>query len=83
MTEKQQRNFLTPAEVVARWDGAITTGTLANWRSKSTPAKPVGPAFQKFGTRVRYPLAAVEAYERANHVGAANDNNQASGEAAA
>lgn len=63
--------FLTPAQVVARWGGAVTTGTLANWRSRQ-----VGPAFQKFGSRVRYTLAAVEAYERANAVGAANDNEQ-------
>lgn len=75
MAEVQtQPKFLTPAEVVRRWNHAVTTGTLANWRSKSTPENQVGPAFQKFGTRVRYPLAAIEAYEHANAVGAANDN---------
>lgn len=69
--------FLTPAQVVERWNGAVTTGTLANWRSKSTTAAPVGPAFQKFGSRVRYPLAAIEAYEAANAVGVvANDNSE-------
>lgn len=60
--------FLTPEQVVTRWNSAVTVGTLANWRSKKK-----GPAFQKFGSKVRYPLAAVEAFERANFVGA-NDN---------
>lgn len=63
--------FLTPAQVVERWNGAVTTGTLANWRSKGT-----GPAFQRFGSRVRYTLDAIEAYERANTASGAvaNDN---------
>lgn len=74
----EQPKFLTPAQVVARWNDAVTAGTLANWRSRSTKAAPVGPAFQKFGSRVRYPLAAVQAYEAANAVGtAANDNTEA------
>jgi hypothetical protein len=60
--------FLTPAQVVERWGNAVTTGTLANWRCRS-----IGPAFQKFGSRVRYTLAAVEKYER-DHVVGANDN---------
>lgn len=75
MTNEQPK-FLTPAQVVARWNGAVTTGTLANWRSKKE-----GPAFQKFGSRVRYPLAAVEAYESANTTGAANDNTPTTGAA--
>lgn len=62
--------FLTPQQVVTRWNGAVTLGTLANWRHKKK-----GPGYQKFGTKVRYPLAAVEAYERENAVnGHANDN---------
>lgn len=58
--------YLTPAQLVERWNGAVTTGTLANWRSRSA-----GPAFQKFGSRVRYPLSAVLAYEKQNTHGAA------------
>lgn len=73
---KNTPQFLTPAQVEARWNKAVTTGTLANWRSKSKPGHLVGPAFQKFGSRVRYPLAAIEAYERANTV-AANDSQGA------
>lgn len=53
--------FLSPADVVARWGSAVTTGTLANWRSRGE-----GPPFQKFGSRVRYPLAALVEWEAAN-----------------
>lgn len=80
MKDEAPKKYLTPAQVVERWGDAVTTGTLANWRSKSTTENPVGPGFQKFGSRVRYPLAAVEAYERAGlvpGVGAANDNTEA------
>lgn len=51
-------NYLTAAELVARWKNAVTTGTLSNWRSKG-----IGPAFTKFGRSVRYPLESVVAYE--------------------
>lgn len=64
----QPAEYLTPAELAKRWNGAVTTGTLANWRSKGT-----GPAFAKFGSRVRYPLAKVIAWEAVNLHGA-NDN---------
>lgn len=74
MTEAK---FLTPAELVERWAGAVTLGTLANWRSRCKPGRQVGPAFQKIGSRVLYPLAAVMAYESANLVGAMNDNKAA------
>lgn len=67
------QTYLTPAELVARWNGAVTTGTLANWRSKGK-----GPAFQKFGSNVRYPIAKLEAYEK-EHM---NDNTQAKESAA-
>lgn len=64
--------YLTPAELSKRWGGAVTTGTLANWRSKGS-----GPAFAKFGSRVRYPLAMVVEWETANlHLVGANDNTE-------
>lgn len=66
MAEAQK--FLTPAEVSARWNGAVSVGTLANWRSAGR-----GPAFQKFGTRVRYPAAGLEQWE-AKNLHAQNDN---------
>lgn len=65
----QPAKYLTPAELSKRWEGAVTTGTLANWRSKGT-----GPGYAKFGSRVRYPLDKVEAWEALNLRGD-NDNN--------
>lgn len=62
--------YLTPQELVQRWNSAVTTGTLANWRNKGK-----GPAYTKFGSRVRYPLEKVEAWEMQNMQGA-NDNDE-------
>lgn len=65
-------HYLTPAELCERWDNAVSVGTLANWRSKRK-----GPAFNKFGSRVRYPLADVAAWEDENrHLVGANDNQE-------
>lgn len=61
-------DYLTPAQLVARWNGAVTTGTLSNWRNQKR-----GPAFMKFGRSVRYPMSGVVAYEAA----ATNDNSDA------
>lgn len=57
----QESKFLTPAQVVERWSNAVTTGTLANWRSHKK-----GPPFQKRGSRVLYPREALEQWEIAN-----------------
>jgi hypothetical protein len=53
-----QSNFLSAAEVSLRWGGAVTTGTLANWRAQGK-----GPPYQKLGAAVRYPLAQLEEWE--------------------
>jgi hypothetical protein len=53
-----QTNFLTAQEVSERWGGAVTVGTLANWRARG-----FGPPYQKLGAAVRYPLAQLEAWE--------------------
>lgn len=53
--------MLTPAELAARWNGAITIATLANWRSAGK-----GPGFVKLGTKVVYKETAVAAYEQRN-----------------
>ena len=66
----QTAEYLSPAQLVLRWDGAVTTGTLANWRSKGE-----GPAYSKFGSRVRYPIAKVVAWEAKNMRGD-NDNER-------
>ena len=50
---------LTPAEVSARWKGTIKVQTLTGWRNKRK-----GPPFVKFGSRVLYPLALLEQWER-------------------
>ena len=63
--------FLTPRQLTDRWRGAITTGTLANWRSKG-----LGPNYVKLGGRVVYQLDQVEAWE-AQNMRAANDNTAA------
>lgn len=61
---------LTPAEVVQRWNGAVTVGTLANWRAQGK-----GPGFVKLGSRVRYPVSQLETWE-ALRLHAANDNTE-------
>jgi hypothetical protein len=63
MTAAVQK-FLTPKELVARWGGATTVGTLANWRCQEK-----GPPYSKRGAKVVYPLDKLEVWE------AANDNN--------
>jgi predicted DNA-binding transcriptional regulator AlpA len=50
--------LLTPDELVTRWDGAVTTGTLANWRSQDR-----GPRYVKIGRAVRYRLADIVEWE--------------------
>ncbi|CAJ0682357.1 hypothetical protein R77591_01800 [Ralstonia mannitolilytica] len=60
-TRMSKAAFLSAEELVERWRGAVTLGTLANWRAKGR-----GPAYMKLGAKVRYPLAQVEAWEAAN-----------------
>ena len=67
----QNAKYLTTDELATRWKGAVTAGTLVNWRSRGR-----GPAFVKLGSRVRYPLAMVLEWEAANlHLAGSNDNN--------
>jgi predicted DNA-binding transcriptional regulator AlpA len=58
--------WLTPVQVSQQT--GIAVGTLANWRSASTPANPVGPAFVKVGRLVRYDATAVDAWQQAQAV---------------
>jgi excisionase family DNA binding protein len=48
--------FLSVAELAERWD--VPESTIYGWRYKGT-----GPVGLKIGRHVRYPLAAVEAWE--------------------
>jgi hypothetical protein len=64
------KKYLTPSELIERWGGAYTYGTLANKRSKRE-----GPPFAKFGAKVLYPIAELEDWEAKNkHLVATNDN---------
>jgi hypothetical protein len=51
--------FLTPAELVVRYEGKISTRTLANWRSQGT-----SPPFTKVGGRILYPLDELIEWEK-------------------
>lgn len=50
---------LTPEELAARWGYALST--LSNFRSAGG-----GPRYIKFGRKVLYPVAEVEAWERSH-----------------
>ena len=56
--------YLTPAELVLRYKGSITTRTLANWRSNRE-----GPSYTKIGGRVLYPVESVEKWELVRTLG--------------
>lgn len=63
------RKFLSPKEVQERWSGAVSIGTLANWRSQGC-----GPVYLKLGAKVRYPLTELELFEASSLIKPANDN---------
>ena len=52
-------NFTAP-QVVTRWNGAYSAGTLANWRTEKQGR---GPAYIKVGRSILYPIDAVELFE--------------------
>ena len=51
--------YLTPEEVVERYRGATTLGTLRNWRSMR-----VGPPYVKIGKAVLYPIDELDAWDK-------------------
>lgn len=53
------KRYLTPSEVVARYEGKINVRTLANWRSQG-----VSPPFTKVGGRILYPVQELLEWER-------------------
>ncbi|MEC5291756.1 helix-turn-helix domain-containing protein [Aurantimonas sp. C2-6-R+9] len=57
------QKYLTPEEVAERYRGAITIGTLRNWRSMR-----IGPAYVKVGKSVLYPVNEIEAWDQKNIV---------------
>jgi len=61
--EMDDRKYLTAEEVAQRYRGAVSVGTLRNWR-----AMRVGPAFVKIGKAVLYPVDELDAWDRRNMV---------------
>jgi hypothetical protein len=55
--------FLTLEEVVERYRGQVSEGTLRNWR-----AMRIGPSFTKIGKAVLYPLEELDRWDRRNLV---------------
>lgn len=63
-TQNQDAAFsglLTDVEVVTRYRGSISKGTLRNWRSHR-----IGPAFVRIGRKIFYPLPLLADWEKAN-----------------
>jgi hypothetical protein len=55
--------FLTPEEVCDRYRGAVSVGTLRNWRVLR-----YGPSFIKAGKAVLYPVHELDAWDQQNLV---------------
>jgi len=55
--------FLTLEEVVERYRGRVSGGTLRNWRSIR-----IGPSFIKIGKAILYPLEELDRWDRRNLV---------------
>jgi hypothetical protein len=55
--------FLTLEEVIERYRGHVSEGTLRNWRSMR-----IGPSFTKIGKAVLYPLEGLDRWDRRNLV---------------
>jgi hypothetical protein len=53
--------FLTVKEVVERYRGRVSGGTLRNWRSMR-----IGPSFIKIGKAILYPLEELDRWDRRN-----------------
>ena len=60
-TDMSDRMFLTLDEVIDRYRGQISEGTLRNWRSMR-----VGPSFLKLSKAVLYPVEELERWDRRN-----------------
>lgn len=55
--------YLTADEVVERYRGEVSAGTLRNWR-----AQRVGPPFVKIGKSVLYPVQGLDEWDKKNLV---------------
>ncbi|WP_258599234.1 helix-turn-helix domain-containing protein [Mesorhizobium sp. AR07] len=52
-------NYLTPEEVIARYRGQLSEGTLRNWRYMR-----IGPSFLKIGKAILYPSSELDRWDR-------------------
>lgn len=68
MSEGGSKLFLTPSELVERYNGKVTVRTLANWRSAG-----ISPPFTKVGGRILYPLRELIAWESKRTVASTSD----------
>jgi DNA-binding transcriptional MerR regulator len=64
----QERLFLTPSELVERYNGKVTVRTLANWRSAG-----ISPPFTKVGGRILYRVSDIEEWEKRRTVKSTSD----------
>lgn len=55
--------YLTLEEVIARYRGQVSEGTLRNWR-----AMRIGPSFIKIGKAVLYPVSELDRWDESNLV---------------
>ena len=55
--------YLTLEEVVVRYRGEVSEGTLRNWR-----AMRIGPSFIKIGKAVLYPVSELDRWDKSNLV---------------
>lgn len=55
------KRYLTPKELVERYNGEISLRTLANWRSGG-----YGPPYTKVGGIVFYPIERLDEWENQN-----------------
>src|SRR5262249_43019815 len=63
---ENEKIYLTEEELVERWRGVVSAGTLRNWRSLSSrKAGADSPPYMKIGKSILYgPKEALEAWER-------------------
>jgi hypothetical protein len=55
--------YLTLEEVIIRYRGQISEGTLRNWRTIR-----IGPSFIKIGRAVLYPVSELDRWDKSNLV---------------
>lgn len=79
MGDATEKKFLTPEQLSDRWEGRISTRTLANWRSQGGSLP-----FVKIGGTVMYRLSDVIEWENRNTVTSTSQygNHSNSGKAA-